>query len=230
MQLGRILGLFLLIGLWVPSSVNAQIYVLEVIRLGVKRVIRAVDLKLQRLQNKTIWLQNAQRKLENELSKLQLGEIYRWTEKHRAQYTRYYQGLLQVNRWIKEFTQLSEISERQIRLFTDYQKVWKLLRDSGQFNTQELISLDAHYTSMLQASIEDMESIFTVLQSYRYSISDAGRLRLLNGLMEQLEERAFDLRAFNERNILLLLDRQQQTKQLEDVKELYELTSNKEKR
>ena len=45
-----------------PSEkVAAQDPIIEVIKAGVKKVIKAVDLKIQRLQNKTIWLQNAQR-------------------------------------------------------------------------------------------------------------------------------------------------------------------------
>jgi hypothetical protein len=44
-----------------PSGATAQIAVLEVINAGVKKVIKAVDLKVQRLQNETIWLQNAQK-------------------------------------------------------------------------------------------------------------------------------------------------------------------------
>ncbi len=41
-----------------PSGATAQIAVVEVIKAGVKKVIKAVDLKIQRLQNETIWLQN----------------------------------------------------------------------------------------------------------------------------------------------------------------------------
>ncbi|RZJ37490.1 MAG: conjugal transfer protein TraI, partial [Chryseobacterium sp.] len=44
-----------------PKGASAQIAVLEVIKAGVKKVIKAVDLKVQRLQNETIWLQNAQK-------------------------------------------------------------------------------------------------------------------------------------------------------------------------
>ena len=42
-----------------------QIPVLEIIKEGITKVIVAVDLKIQRLQNETIWLQNAQKVLEN---------------------------------------------------------------------------------------------------------------------------------------------------------------------
>jgi transcriptional regulator len=57
------------------QETEAQIPVLEIIRQGIKKVIIAVDLKIQRLQNKTIWLQNAQKTIENAMSKLRLDEI-----------------------------------------------------------------------------------------------------------------------------------------------------------
>ena len=48
-----------------PKGADAQIVVGQVISETVGRVIRAIDLQVQRMQNKTIWLQNAQKKMEN---------------------------------------------------------------------------------------------------------------------------------------------------------------------
>ncbi|MEO6453274.1 MAG: hypothetical protein ABIN97_04340 [Ginsengibacter sp.] len=63
------------------QQINAQASIIDVIKAGVKKVIKAVDLKIQRLQNKTIWLQNAQKVLENEMSKLKLTDISDWANK-----------------------------------------------------------------------------------------------------------------------------------------------------
>ena len=73
------------------QQVQAQTAIAEIIKAGIKKVIKAVDLKIQRLQNKTIWLQNAQKTLENALSKLKLDEIANWTEKQKEQYRKYYE-------------------------------------------------------------------------------------------------------------------------------------------
>ena len=54
---------------------NAQFVVGEVIKLTVTKVIKAIDLKVQRMQNQTIWLQNAQKVLENQLSLKTGGDI-----------------------------------------------------------------------------------------------------------------------------------------------------------
>ena len=72
---------------------QAQTGILEIIKAGVKKVIIAVDLKIQRLQNKTIWLQNAQKVLENAMSELKLAEIGDWVQKQKTLYADYFDEL-----------------------------------------------------------------------------------------------------------------------------------------
>ena len=74
-----------------PSTTAAVFPIIGIIKAAVKKVIKAIDLRIQRLQNKTIWLQNAQKKIENTLSKLKLNEISDWTQKQRNLYQNYYE-------------------------------------------------------------------------------------------------------------------------------------------
>ena len=67
----------------VAPTQQSHAVVWVVVKAAVKKVIKAIDLQIQRLQNKTIWLQNAQKTLENTLSKLKLDEISDWTEKQK---------------------------------------------------------------------------------------------------------------------------------------------------
>ena len=50
--------------------------IFSIIKAGVKKAIVAIDLKIQRLQNKTIWLQNAEKILENKMSELKSPQIW----------------------------------------------------------------------------------------------------------------------------------------------------------
>ena len=68
------------------NKIAAQDPITLIIKEGIKKVIQAVDLKIQRLQNKTIWLQNAQKTLENTMSQLKLDEITDWVERQRTLY------------------------------------------------------------------------------------------------------------------------------------------------
>src|SRR2546428_2294271 len=93
----KIMVSFILLLVALPiKQAHAQLEVVEVIKAGVKKVIKAVDLKIQRMQNETIWLQNAQKVLENKLSELKLTEIADWSDRQRSLYSDYYQELLKV--------------------------------------------------------------------------------------------------------------------------------------
>jgi len=70
----------LMITLAILLSVHcqAQFPIAEIIKAGIKKVIVAVDLKIQKLQNKTIWLQHSQKTLDNVLSKTNLNKSSCW--------------------------------------------------------------------------------------------------------------------------------------------------------
>ncbi len=76
-----------------PAHAQTPAAILEIIKAGVVKVIKAVDLKIQRLQNETIWLQNVQKVVENTFSKLKLNEIAEWSEKQRELYANYFDEL-----------------------------------------------------------------------------------------------------------------------------------------
>ncbi|ULT38459.1 hypothetical protein KRR40_25440 [Niabella defluvii] len=88
-----------------------------VVKAAVKKVIKAIDLQIQRLQNKTIWLQNAQKTLENTLSKLKLDEISDWTEKQKEQYRKYYEELAKVKAIISYYQRIRDITKSSCALW-----------------------------------------------------------------------------------------------------------------
>ncbi len=65
------------------QKTHAQIPIVDIIKAAVKAVINAVHLQIQRQQNKIIWLQNAQKTVENTMSKLKLDEICDWVKSKR---------------------------------------------------------------------------------------------------------------------------------------------------
>ena len=87
-----LLGTITLVGIPTQEA-KAVIPILLIIKEAITWVIKAVDLMIQRLLNKTIWLQNVQKVLENKLSQFKLTEIVQWTEKQRQLYKKYFRSL-----------------------------------------------------------------------------------------------------------------------------------------
>ena len=204
-----------------PTGANAQVAVLEVIKAGVKKVIKAVDLKVQRLQNETIWLQNAQKVLENTLSKLKLTEIADWTEKQKELYSKYYNELWEIKTAITYYKRIKDLTEKQVAIVDEYRWAWGLFSKDKHFTPDELNYMETVYSGILDASIKNLDQILLVVNSFKTQMSDAKRLEIINGAANQMDTNYSDLRKFNTQNSLLSIQRAKSIDEVVTLKELY---------
>lgn len=197
--------------------------ILEIIKAGVKKVIIAVDLKIQRLQNKTIWLQNAQKTLENSLSKLKLEEISDWTEKQRTLYKDYYEELAKVKSIVTYYQRIKDITKKQVRLVEEYQRAWRLFRQDKNFTEKEINYMAKVYSGILDETAQNIDLIFLVANSFQTQMSDAGRMEIINQAADQVDENYEDLTRFNQQNVILSLQRAKSQNDINVIKKLYGL-------
>ncbi|SDM97651.1 hypothetical protein SAMN05421813_13131 [Daejeonella rubra] len=202
---------------------NAQVAVLEVIKAGVKKVIKAVDLKIQRMQNETIWLQNAQKVMENQLSKIKLTEISDWTEKQKELYSKYYSELWKVKAAITYYNRIKEITTKQVFLVEEYKKAWNLAKQDKNFKPQELDYMYNVYSGILKESAKNLDEILLVVNSFRTQMSDSKRLEIINSAADRIDENYSDLKQFNNQNILMSVQRSKGQQEIRNVQKLYDL-------
>ena len=203
---------------------HAQIGIAEVIKAGIKRVVRAVDLKVQRLQNRTIWLQNAQKVLENSLSKLRLQEISEWTNKHTEQYREHYQQFSQVRSAITGFRKVRQVVQIQLDLVQEYSEVWDLLKGDPVFSHDESVHMEKVYALILDRSLKNLEQVQSIVRSFHLAMSDLQRIQLINETINDLYGNYRDLKAFNRQNLILRFQRLSQKEKVGKVRELYNLS------
>lgn len=205
------------------QKTEAQIPILEIIKQGIKKVIIAVDLKIQRLQNKTIWLQNAQKTLENTMSKLKLDEISDWVEKQRKLYVDYFDELWKVKTALTYYHRVKEIIEGQIQMASEYKAAWALFRRDKNFTEDELHYIQNIYAGMFDESLKSIDQLFLVINAFATQMSDAKRLEIINTVSDNLERQFVDLKDFNNQNKMISLQRASEKSEIEYVKKLYGL-------
>jgi hypothetical protein len=204
-----------------PTATVAAFPIIGLIKEAVKKIILAIDLRIQRLQNKTIWLQNAQKKLENTLSKLKLDDISKWTQKQKDLYKNYYDELAKVKSIITYYQRIRDITQKQVRLVKDYERAWKLLQQDGHFTVSELDYMQKVYSGILSESMKNIDQIFLVLDSFTTQMSDAKRLEIINAAADNIDANYDDLSLFNKQNILLSLQRAKTKNDVNAVKKFY---------
>ncbi|MEO6327384.1 MAG: conjugal transfer protein TraI [Ginsengibacter sp.] len=205
------------------QQTQAQTSIIDVIKAGVKKVIKAVDLKIQRLQNKTIWLQNTQKVLENEMSKLKLTDISDWANKQKELYANYFDELWKVKNVIYTYQSVKDIIAKQVQLVKEYSKAFNLSKQDKNFTAGELNYMQQVYTGILNESLKNIDQIQLVINAFATQMSDAKRLEIIHSAGDNIEENITDLRQFNQQNIKISLQRVKERNDIDVVRKLYGL-------
>ncbi|EHQ24670.1 hypothetical protein Mucpa_0476 [Mucilaginibacter paludis DSM 18603] len=204
-----------------PKGADAQIVIGQVLGETVGRVIRAIDLQVQRMQNQTIWLQNAQKALENQLSKLKLTEISDWSQKQKDLYNGYYNELWQVKSVIAYYERIKDITQKQAALVSQYNHAWNLLKQDKHFNAEELTYMQSVYSGILQESVKNLDEILVVINSFKTQMSDAKRLELIDKAADRVDTNCSDLKEFNNQNYVLSIQRAKDENEVTTLKRYY---------
>lgn len=204
-----------------PAEKATVLPILEIVKAVTKKVIKAIDLRIQRLQNKTIWLQNAQKQVENVLSKLKLGEISDWTQKQKDLYKGYYEELAKVKSIITYYQRIKEITKKQTQLVQEYERAWNLFKQDSHFKDSEIQYMERVYTGILEESVKNIDQIFLILDSFATQMSDLKRLEIINKAADEIDANYDDLKMFNQQNILLSLQRAKTEADVNRVKQFY---------
>lgn len=202
-------------------TASAQDPILDVIKAGIKKAIIAVDLKIQRLQTKTIWLQNAQKVIENAMSELKLGQITDWVQKQKDLYQEYFAELWKVKDVLSYYHRIKEITQQEISLVKQYHSAWNGVRQDGHFTTDELLYIGQVYTGILSESVKNLDQIALVINSFTTQMTDARRLDIINKAADVMQQNYDDLLQFNSQNIRVSLQRSRDEHDIDVVKQLY---------
>lgn len=205
------------------QEAKATIPIATIIKEGVKKVIKAFDLMIQRLQTKTIWLQNAQKIIENKLNQLKLSEIAQWSDNQRQQYKKYFDELWKIRNTLQTYQRIRQITERQVFLVQEYKRTWNLVNQDKHFTRMEIDYMYRTYTGIIDDSIFNLEQLMMVINSFKTQMSDAKRLEVINKAGEGIDQNYADLKKFNSQNIQLSLNRAKSEHEIEAVRKLYGL-------
>lgn len=218
-----VVALMVMCSLVPTKNTRAQDPVTEAIKSAVIKVIKAIDLKIQRLQNETIWLQNAQKTVENTMSKLKLDEISNWVEKQRKLYDDYFQELWQVKSAISTYHRVKEIIQMQTRIVSEYKSAYSLFQGDKNFTPEELDYMYKVYSGILSESLKNLDQVFLVVNAFATQMDDAKRLEIINTVHDNLQVNMNDLKEFNYQNKMLSIQRAASKSEIEKLKAYYGL-------
>ncbi|MFI5163329.1 MAG: conjugal transfer protein TraI [Sphingobacteriales bacterium] len=200
---------------------DAQFVVGTVLNETVGKIIRAIDLEVQRAQNKTIWLQNVQKEIENELHQLQLSNIAGISNQQKDLFTEYYNELSTVKKGITDYEQVAHIIDRQEQLVALYKTSWAATQQDGHFSTAELQQISSVYNGILLESANNLDRLAKVMNAFQTQMTDGQRMELMARIAKEIDGNYNDLKKFTNQNIRLSMARAHDAQDVQSIKNLY---------
>ncbi len=219
----RIMMLSTVLVFAVAPAQPAQAGWIEVIRQLAIKVIKAIDLAIQKQQNKTILLQNAQKALENTMAKLKLDEITDWTRKQKKLYEDYFEELRKVKSLISYYQRIKDTMGKLYRMGDEHKRVWALIQNDKHFTPGEIAYMKRVYQGIHSQTETQVIAMLAILKEDQTSMSDAKRLELIHAAADKVDQVYTEMIRFTHQNQQISLQRAKSIQEAEVIKQLYGL-------
>jgi len=129
-------------------------------------------------------------------------------------------GLMLVSPAIAKYGRVADIVLKQGELVTEYRQYYARFKQSG-FNADELAYMGNVYGTLLQQSLSNLDQLATILAAGQFRMNDDERLRAIDRIYADTDDKLSFLRLFNQQSAVLAVQRQREINNLSTVQKLY---------
>lgn len=219
-RMSRIL-VVLMIPMAASTGVRAQIPILDIISFVAKKVVVAIDLKVQELQTQAIQLQAAEKELENEMEDSELGDIFGWVKGQEQLYAAYYQELWQVKAAISGYQRVSAMIDKEAQIVQQYQQMTAALKADRHLTEAEVSAMTASLSAIVKENVNNLSRLQLVIQAFVTQMPDAGRLELVDEAGTSIDKNYSAMEGLYQSGLLLSLNRARGQNDVNAVKGLW---------
>jgi hypothetical protein len=134
-------------------------------------------------------------------------------------------GLLAVSPAVKNYRRVSDIVRLQEQILGQYRSAWSLFRQDPHFSAAELEHIGNVYSGLFGRTVKNLADLTDILTDGLFRASDADRLDEIDRLYRNMQGSESFLTSFNNRTALVSLQRSNDLKDYETVRQLYGFNS-----
>lgn len=132
-------------------------------------------------------------------------------------------GLLTVSPSLRTYSKVAQIISYQETLLAEYKSAYSNFKSGGRFTPEEITYMGMVYKNLFNQSINNLSTLAMVLTDTQLRMSDDERLRQIDGIDRDMQDKLSFLRSFN--NKVSAIDSQREGEQ-RDSKKLQQLYDN----
>ena len=121
-------------------------------------------------------------------------------------------ALMQVSPAVKNYKRVADIVEYQISIVKESRNGMNRFIKSGNFSGQEINYFEKVYGNLLNQSLRNLDELAMVITADKLRMSDDERLKAVDDIYEQMQDKLLFLRNFNTTSNVLALQRSKEKK------------------
>mgnify|MGYP003582743773 CR=1 FL=1 len=131
-------------------------------------------------------------------------------------------GLYLISPEVRKYHRIADIIRLQSGLVSEYKSAFGRFKSAGTFSVSEIGYLERVYGQLLKLSLRNLEELTMVVTSGKLRMSDDERLKAIDALFLEMEDRLVFLRDFNQRTSLLAFQRGKERTEIGRVRALHQ--------
>lgn len=132
-------------------------------------------------------------------------------------------GLYAVNPSVRNYKRIPLIINYQRLLVKEYKRAYNRFRDDDNLTAREIEYLESVYSSLIKQSLRNIEELTMIITASKLRMSDDERMRAIDRIYFDMENKLSFLRYFNNSTQLLALQRAKEEGELRATEKLYEV-------
>ncbi|TCD08590.1 TerB family tellurite resistance protein [Pedobacter frigidisoli] len=130
-------------------------------------------------------------------------------------------GLMVVSPEVKKYRRVADIISAQKSIVSEYKAELHAFRGADVFNSDELDYLGNVYSSLFDASLQNLEDLTMVVTSSKLRMSDEERLKAIDRIFLDTSDKLEFLRNFNRGAVVLFKQKQKEKREIDQLKMYY---------
>lgn len=130
-------------------------------------------------------------------------------------------GLMVVSPEVKKYRRVGDIISYQLSIVSEYKSAFSRFTVTDVFSPEEVNYLARVFKQLTNQSVENLNDLIMVITSSTLRMSDEERLRTIDRIFADVQEKLVFLRDFNSKALSLSLAREKQKADLKQTRSLY---------
>jgi hypothetical protein len=116
-------------------------------------------------------------------------------------------GLMEVSPVVRNYRKVPQIMRNQLLLAREYQSAFNRFQQADVFDVDEVRYMERVYSNLLKHSLRSLDELLLVITANQMRMSDDERLKAIDKIFDDMEQKLFFLREFNNSTSILELQR-----------------------